>query len=107
MILRCSDSDTHSYGVYACLSCLRSNASFTAAEASAQQAEHPEVAPGSALLVIQRISYTSREEPIYVQERYYRPDRVQYRFMLRRHNDEAEGSKMDEFHAVLQSKDQR
>jgi GntR family transcriptional regulator len=75
--------------------------SITAAEASAQQAEHLEVAPGSALLVIQRISYTSREEPIYVQERYYRPDRVQYRFMLRRHNDEAEGSKIDEFHAVF------
>jgi GntR family transcriptional regulator len=74
---------------------------ITAAEATAEPAEHLEVAPGSALLVIQRISYTSGEEPIYVQERYYRPDRVQYRFMLRRHTDEAEGSKIDEFRAVF------
>jgi GntR family transcriptional regulator len=74
---------------------------ITAAEATAEPAEHLEVAPGSALLVIQRISCTSGEEPIYVQERYYRPDRVQYRLMLRRHNDEAEGSKIDEFRAVF------
>ena len=74
---------------------------ITAANATTQQAKHLEVAPGSALLVIQRISYTIGEEPIYVQERYYRPDRVQYRVMLRRHNDEAGGSKIDEFRAVF------
>ena len=74
---------------------------ITAADATAQQAEHLEVAPGSALLVIRRISYTTGEEPIYVQERYYRPDRVQYRVMLRRHNDEVGGSKIDEFRAVF------
>ena len=74
---------------------------ITATEATAQQAAHLEVAPGSALLVIRRISYTTGDEPIYVQERYYRPDRVQYRVMLRRHNDEAGGSKIDEFRAVF------
>jgi len=74
---------------------------ITAAEATVQQAEHLEVAPGSALLVIQRISYTTGEESVYVQERSYRPDRVQYRVMLRRHNDEAGGSNIDEFRAVF------
>jgi GntR family transcriptional regulator len=74
---------------------------ITAAEATAQQAAHLEVAPGSALLVIQRISYTTADEPIYIQERYYRPDRVQYRAMLRRHDEEAGGSKIDEFRALF------
>jgi GntR family transcriptional regulator len=74
---------------------------ITAAEATAPQAGHLGVAPGSALLVIQRISYTTGDVPVYIQERYYRPDRVQYRVMLRRHNDEAGGSKIDEFRAVF------
>ena len=74
---------------------------ITAAEATAELAEHLEVALGSALLVIQRTSYTTGEEPVYVQRRYYRPDRVQYRFILRRHNDEVGGSKIDEFRAVF------
>ena len=75
---------------------------ITAAEARAPQAEHLEVAPGSALLVIQRISYTTGDVPVYIQERYYRPDRVQYRVMLRRHNDEAGGSNIDEFRAAFE-----
>src|SRR5258708_5185570 len=74
---------------------------ITAAEATAQQAAQLEVAPGSALLVIQRISYTTGDVPVYIQERYYRPDRVQYHVMLRRHNDEVGGSKIDEFRAVF------
>ena len=74
---------------------------ITAAEATAPQAGHLEVAPGSALLVIQRISYTTGDVPVYIQERYYRPDRVQYRVMLRRQNDEAGGSKIDEFRAAF------
>ncbi len=74
---------------------------ITAAEATPPPAGHLEVAPGSALLVIQRISYTTGDVPVYIQERYYRPDRVQYRVMLRRHNDEAGGSKIDEFRAVF------
>ncbi len=74
---------------------------ISAAEATAQQAVYLEVAPGTALLVIQRVSYTSRDEPVYIQERYYRPDRVQYRVTLRRYNDENNSSKIDEFHAVF------
>jgi GntR family transcriptional regulator len=74
---------------------------ISAAEATAQQAVYLEVAPGTALLVIQRISYTTQDEPVYIQERYYRPDRVQYRVTLRRYNDEGGGSKIDEFRAVF------
>ncbi len=74
---------------------------ISATEATAQQAAYLEIAPGSALLVIQRISYTTGNEPVYTQERYYRPDRVQYRVMLRRHDDGGSGSKIDEFRAVF------
>jgi GntR family transcriptional regulator len=69
--------------------------------ATAQQAEYLEVAPGTALLVIKRISYTTGDEPVYIQERYYRPDRVQYRVTLRRYNGERSGSRIDEFGAVF------
>jgi GntR family transcriptional regulator len=74
---------------------------ISAAEATAQQAAYLGVAPGSALLVIRRISFTTGNDPVYTQERYYRPDRVQYRVMLRRHHDEGGGSKIDEFRAVF------
>jgi GntR family transcriptional regulator len=47
---------------------------ISATEATAQQAAYLEVAPGSALLVIQRISYTTGDESVYIQERYYRQD---------------------------------
>lgn len=74
---------------------------ISATEATAQQAAYLEVAPGTALLVIQRISYTTQDEPVYIQERYYRPDRVRYRVTLRRYNEEGSGSKIDEFRAVF------
>jgi hypothetical protein len=74
---------------------------ISATEATAQQAAYLEVAPGSALLVIQRISYTTGDESVYIQERYYRQDRLQYRVILRRHNDEGGGSKIDEIRAVF------
>lgn len=74
---------------------------ISAAESTAQQASYLEVTPGSALLLIRRISYTTGNEPVYTQERYYRPDRVQYRVTLRRHSSEDSGSKVDEFRAVF------
>jgi GntR family transcriptional regulator len=74
---------------------------ISATEATAQQAGYLEVAPSSALLVIKRISNITGDEPVYVRERYYRPNRVQYRVMLRRHNDESGGSKIDDFRAVF------
>lgn len=74
---------------------------ITAASANAQRAAQLEIAPGAALLVIQRTSYTRGEEPVYVQERYYRPDRVQYHVALDRHTSEAGGSKVHEFRAIF------
>ncbi len=60
---------------------------ITAATATPEQARLLEVAPGTALLMIQRISCTTGDVPVYVQERYYRTDRVNYRVILRRHGD--------------------
>ncbi|HEV2580056.1 MAG TPA: GntR family transcriptional regulator [Ktedonobacteraceae bacterium] len=75
--------------------------SITATTATNHQADLLEMPAGDALLLIQRISYTTGGEPVYVQDRYYRPDRVQYRVMLRRHNNEAGSPKIDEFRAVF------
>lgn len=65
--------------------------SFTAAVADAQLAQSLQVAPGTALLVIERVSYTRNNDPVYVQRRYYRTDRVQYRATLQRRPDQPEG----------------
>ncbi len=62
----------------------RGSFSFTAATASAMCAQALQVEPGSPLLVIDRVSYTHNEEPVYLQRRYYRTDRVQYRVTLQR-----------------------
>lgn len=75
---------------------------MTASAATAQNAAHLELPSGAALLVIQRISYTTGDKPVYLQERYYRPDRVQYRVMLRRHDDVTGSSKIDEFRPVFE-----
>jgi len=76
--------------------------SITAATATHQQADLLDMSAGAALLVIRRISYTTRDEPVYVQDRYYRPDRVQYRVMLRRHDDAGRNSTIDEFRPVFE-----
>lgn len=75
---------------------------ITAATATAQKAALLEVTPGAALLVIQRISYTTNGEPVYMQERYYRPDRVQYRVSLQRHDAANGGSRVHEFRAIFE-----
>lgn len=53
------------------------------------------------LLIIERTSYTGKEEPVYVQKRYYRPDRVQYRLTLSRYGEQSGGSKIDAFRPVF------
>ena len=75
---------------------------ITATTATAQKAALLEVTPGAALLVIQRISYTTNGEPVYMQERYYRPDRVQYRVSLERHSNAGGGSKIHEFRPIFE-----
>lgn len=76
--------------------------SITAATATDQQADLLDMPAGAALLLIQRISYTTGDEAVYVQDRYYRPDRVQYRIMLRRHDDAGGNSTIDEFRPVFE-----
>jgi GntR family transcriptional regulator len=65
---------------------------ITASVASAEQAHLLHVAPGTGLLLIRRVSYTTGNVPLYVQDRYYRTDRVSYRVTLRRHGDAQNGS---------------
>lgn len=65
----------------------RGSFSFTAAAASLLCAQALHVEPGSPLLVIDRVSYTRDDEPVYIQRRYYRIDRVQYRVTVQRHAD--------------------
>ena len=60
-----------------------------AQSASAPVAEHLGVKPGSSLLVIQRIVYTTADKAIYVQRRYYRSDRVAYCLDLNRIPDDS------------------
>lgn len=79
--------------------------SITAVTATHQQADLLEVPAGAALLVIRRISCTTRDEPVYVQDRYYRPDRVQYRVMLRRHDEAGGNSTIDEFRPVFETQE--
>lgn len=45
---------------------------------------HLRVDPGSALLLIDRLSLTVGEKPIYYQKRYYRTDRIVYELMVER-----------------------
>lgn len=55
-------------------------------------AGHLRVEPGEALLLIDRLSLTVGEKPIYYQKRYYRTDRIVYEVMVERRP----GSKSEE-----------
>lgn len=46
--------------------------------------KHLEIDSGTALLLIDRLSLTIGDKPIYYQKRYYRPDRVVYELMAER-----------------------
>jgi len=50
-------------------------------------AKHLNVSKGQALLLIDRLSLTIGEKPIYYQQRYYRTDRIVYELMLEREQD--------------------
>ncbi len=65
---------------------------ITAAAATPSQAEALTCVEGAALLLIQRISYTTGNVPVYLQNRYYRPDRVNYHLTLRRHDATGRGT---------------
>ena len=50
-------------------------------------AQHLKVAKGTALLLIDRLSLTIGQKPIYYQKRYYRSDRIVYELMAERDRD--------------------
>lgn len=60
---------------------------ISASNATLEQSHLLNVPTGTGLLLIQRISYTTGNIPVYIQDRYYRTDRVSYRVTLRRHGD--------------------
>jgi len=63
---------------------LRGRYRITAAPADAALAEALDVAEGHALLLIERLSFTQADKPVYFQRRYYRHDRVTYELELAR-----------------------
>lgn len=77
---------------------------ITSSNATTQQATLLDVSPGASLLVIQRITYTTGEVPVYIQDRYYRTDRVRYQVKLQRHHNtagDASGSTISEFRPIF------
>lgn len=65
-----------------------------AVNATNEIAQHLDVPWGRALLLIERISYTNREKPVYFQQRYYRCDRVAYDLeLVRREGPTEPGTK--------------
>ncbi len=74
---------------------------ITAANATAEQARALHVSAGAALLLIQRTSYTTGDLPIYVQERYYLPERVGYRVTLLRRSDASGGTALRELRPIF------
>ncbi len=57
---------------------------LTAANATNDQAQWLDVAPGSALLRVERLLFVEGDQPFYLQHRFYRPDRIQYQIVLQR-----------------------
>ncbi len=55
-------------------------------------AKHLKLEPGTALLVIDRISLTVGEKPIYYQKRYYRSDRIVYELVAERDANKKDAS---------------
>lgn len=77
---------------------------FSAACAMDAVARALEVEVGAALLVIERISYTRHDDPVYLQRRYYRTDRVRYQASLqRRQNAADDGSTLRELRPVFRA----
>ncbi len=76
-----------------------------AVNARADVAEHLGVPWGRALLLIERISWTTGEKTVYFQRRYYRSDRVAYRLELARDQEgpgrRGQGMPLREFEPVF------
>jgi|SRR5699024_4552550 len=77
-----------------------------AANAHDYLAENLEVSKGTALLLIDRLSLTIGEKPIYYQKRYYRTDRIVYELKVERPSDpkaSKENMPLREFMPVFKS----
>ena len=86
---------------------LRGRYRIKAVNAPGPIAEALQVDSGCALLLIERLSYTQGNKPIYVQHRYYRSDRVAYELQLERDTDRPSdpsgGMPLQTFEAVFES----
>lgn len=81
---------------------LRGSYTISADAASDTVALHLNVETGSPLLLMDRISCTLGEKPVYYQRRYYRSDRVAYEMVLERDPDESAGEMpLKEFNPVF------
>jgi GntR family transcriptional regulator len=75
---------------------------ITAVAANSEQAGRLAITVGAAILLIQRISTTQYDEPVYIQDRYYRPDRVHYVATLHRPGlGNSSGQVLQEFRPVF------
>lgn len=69
--------------------------SITAENSDSYLAEHLDIREGKALLVIERLSLTLKDKPVYYQKRYYNSDKVIYELLLERDpDDKSSGSGM-------------
>ncbi len=66
---------------------VRGSYRITAELADEELSGHLKVTEGAPLLVIDRISFTIGNKPVYYQKRYYRSDKVLYEMTLERDND--------------------
>jgi GntR family transcriptional regulator len=64
---------------------LRGTYFIEACNADDYLAQPLEIAPGTALLLLTRISYTDGNKPVYYQKRYIRSENIKYRISLERH----------------------
>jgi GntR family transcriptional regulator len=83
---------------------LRGRYWIRAANAPADLAEALDVPEGRALLLIERLSLTQGDKPVYFQRRYYRSDRVAYELELERNGgapDPASGMPLQTFEPVF------
>lgn len=85
---------------------LRGRFRIEAVNADEEVARYLDVPSGRALLLIERISFTTGDKPVYFQRRYYRCDRVAYELELERGertSSEKGGLPLQEFEPVFKS----
>ena len=74
---------------------VRARYRIEATVAGPEEAGALEVPEGAALLLLERVSYTAADRPVYYQRRYYRADRVAFDLELARGESDAPGASED------------